>query len=228
VTSRGGRRRASRRRGGGVRASRAAFLLVLVLFVAGACVVGWQSTSAPDLGAAPRGPNDGTTRLEIAATMGRRAAQGLALAPHTVVTLSEQDLSTVLRSSNPDAQQFQDPEARVRDGLVVIDVRTSLGPVGIIAVARVALSLVCPADGAPDVAADVRGISAGRMPLPGFAVSQIRDRISRDIDLHGLLADAQLDPIRPYLDSVAVTGQGVALGFHRPGLLQGQDACSPS
>ena len=202
-----------------------ALLLVAVLIAAGGLLT-WQSTAAPDLGAAPRGPDDGHTRLQIAAVMGRKAAQGLALAPHTVVTLSEKDITTVLRSSIPDPQQFRDPEGRVRDGLVVINVRTKLGPVGITAVGRVALSLVCPADGAPDVAADVNSISAGRMPLPGWAVTQIRDRISRDIDLHGLLADAQLDPIRPYLDSVAVTADGVALGFHRPGLLQGNSPCS--
>ena len=202
-----------------------ALLLVAVLIAAGGLLT-WQSTAAPDLGAAPRGPDDGHTRLQIAAVMGRKAAQGLALAPHTVVTLSEKDITTVLRSSIPDPQQFRDPEGRVRDGLVVIDVRTKLGPVDITAVGRVALSLVCPADGAPDVAADVNSISAGRMPLPGWAVTQIRDRISRDIDLHGLLADAQLDPIRPYLDSVAVTADGVALGFHRPGLLQGNSPCS--
>jgi hypothetical protein len=200
--------------------------ILLVLLVAGAGgVVAWQAASSPDLGAAPRGPDDGHTRLQIAAAMGRKAAQGLAVSPHTVVTLSEQDLTTVLRSSNPAAQQFQDPEARVRDGLVVIDVRTTLGPVSITAVGRVGLGLVCPADGAPDVAADVRDISAGRMPLPGWAVSQIRDRISRDVDLHGLLADAQLDPVRPYLDSVNVTDAGVALGFHRPGLLQPSTTC---
>ena len=202
-----------------------ALLLVAVLIAAGGLLT-WQSTAAPELGAAPRGPDDGHTRLQIAAVMGRKAAQGLALAPHTVVTLSEKDITIVLRSSIPDPQQFQDPEGRVRDGLVVINVRTKLGPVGITAVGRVALSLVCPADGAPDVAADVNSISAGRMPLPGWAVTQIRDRISRDIDLHGLLADAQLDPIRPYLDSVAVTADGVALGFHRPGLLQGNSPCS--
>ena len=202
-----------------------ALLLVAVLIAAGGLLT-WQSTAAPDLGAAPRGPDDGHTRLQIAAVMGRKAAQGLALAPHTVVTLSEKDITTVLRSSIADPQQFRDPEGRVRDGLVVIDVRTKLGPVDITAVGRVALSLVCPADGAPDVAADVNSISAGRMPLPGWAVTQIRDRISRDIDLHGLLADAQLDPIRPYLDSVAVTADGVALGFHRPGLLQGNSPCS--
>jgi hypothetical protein len=201
-------------------------LLLLAALVAGGGVVTWQATAAPDLGAPPRGPDDGHTRLQIAATMGRRAAQGLALAAHTVVTLSEQDITTVLRSSNPDPQHFQDPEGRVRDGVVVIDARTRLGPIGITAVGRVALSLVCPPDGAPDVAADVTSISAGRMPLPGWAVTQIRDRISRDVDLHALLADAQLDPIRPYLDSVAVTADGVALGFHRPGLLQGNSPCS--
>jgi hypothetical protein len=211
-----------------VRPACAVALLLLAVLVAGGGFVTWQSTAAPDLGDAPRGPDDGHTRLQIAATMGRKAAQGLALGPHTVVTLSEKDITTVLRSSIPDPQQFQDPEGRVRDGKVVIDVRTKLGPVGITAVGRVSLSLVCPPDGAPDVAADVDGISAGRMPLPGWAVTQIRDRISRDIDLHALLADAQLDPIRPYLDSVAVTADGVAFGFHRPGLSQGNSPCSSS
>jgi hypothetical protein len=196
----------------------------LVLLVAGVGVLAWLALSLPDLGGPPRGPDDGDTRLALAATMGREAAIGLVRTPHTVVTLSEQDLTTVLRATNPDAQQFQDLEARVRDGQVVIDALTPLGPVTVTAVARVGLSLVCPPDGAPDVAADVRGISAGRLPLPGFAVSQIRDRISRDIDLHSLLADAQLDLIRPYLDSVTVTDSGVALGFHRPALLQ-RSAC---
>jgi hypothetical protein len=200
-------------------------LVLLALVVAGG-VVTWQATAAPDLGPDPRGPDDGHTRLQIATAMGRRAAAGLILSPHTEVTLSEHDLTTVLQSSNPSPQQFQSPEARVRDGLVVIDVRTTLGPVSITAVGRVALSLVCPADGVPDIAADVRDMSAGRMPLPAWAVTQIRDRLSRDIDLHALLADAQLDPIRPYLDSVKVTGTGVALGFHRPGLLQTTNACS--
>jgi hypothetical protein len=197
---------------------------VVLLLLAGVGVAAWLAVSAPDLGAPPRGPDDGDSRLAIAATMGRLAATGLVRSAHTVVTLSEQDLTTVLRASNPDAQQFQDPEARVRDGQVVIDARSPLGPVTVTAVARVELSLICPPDGAPDVAADVRAVSAGRLPLPGFAVSQVRDRISRDVDLHTLLADARLDPIRPYLDSVSVTDGGVALGFHRPALLQ-RGAC---
>jgi hypothetical protein len=225
VSSRCGRRRACRQGERGVRAACAIIVLLLLALVAGTGVVSWQATAAPDLGAAPRGPDDGHTRLEIATAMGHRAAAGLLLSPHTEVTLSEHDLTTVLRSSNPAPQQFQNPEARVRDGLVVIDVRTTLGLVSITAVGRVALSLVCPADGTPDIGADVRDMTAGRMPLPGWAVSQIRDRISRDVDLHALLADAQLDPIRPYLDSVKVTGDGVALGFHRPGLLQPANAC---
>jgi hypothetical protein len=201
-------------------------LLLLLALAGGGGVIIWQATAAPDLGDAPRGPDDGHSRLQIAASMGRKVAQGLLLGPHTVVTLSEQDLTTVLRSSVASAQQFQDPEARVRNGLVVIDARSSLSALTFIAVGRVALSLACPPDGAPDVSAEVQGISAGRMPLPGWAVTQIRDRISQEIDLHGLLADAQLNPIRPYLDSVQVTATGVALGFHRPGLqLQSGNAC---
>jgi len=225
VSSPARRRRARRREFGGARRAVAVVLLVVVALALAGVVVTWQALAAPDLGAAPRGPDDGHTRLAIAAAMGRKAATGLALAPHTVVTLSEQDLTTVLEDSNPDPQHFQDPEGRVRDGLVVIDVRTALGPLTVTAVARVALTLVCPPDGAPDISADVRDISAGRMPLPGFAVQQIRDRISRDVDLHALLSDAQLDPVRPYLDSVQVTGDGVALGFHRPGLLQSNSPC---
>jgi hypothetical protein len=225
VNSPARRRRAGLRDESGARRAVFVVLVVLLALVAAGGLVTWRALAAPELGDAPRGPDDGHSRLAIAAAMGRQAAAGLALAPHTVVTLSEQDLTTVLKDSNPDPQHFQDPEARVRDGLVVIDVRTALGPMNITAVAEVALTLVCPPDGAPDIAADVRDISAGRMPLPSFAVSQIRDRISKDVDMHGLLADAQLDPIRPYLDTVKVTDAGVALGFHRPGLLQSGSAC---
>ena len=180
-----------------MRAGGVVALLVVLVLIAGGAMLTWRAAAAPELGAPPRGPDDGHTRLEIAAAMGRKAAQGLALGPHTVVTLSEKDLTTVLRSSISDAQQFQDPEARVRDGLVVIDVRTRLGPMDITAVGQAALSLVCPADGAPDVAADVRSISAGRMPLPGWAMSQVRDRIGRGgLDIHGRRDDRGFAAVR--------------------------------
>ena len=207
---------------------RLALLLVVVAVAAAAALLGVSATAAPDLGDAPRGPADGPDQPTIAATLGTRLATALLVQPTALASLSEADLTVIVRAGNPHPDSFGDPEARVRDGLVVVDGATDVGPLHVTAVGRFAVSLVHDADGTPDIAAALREVDAGKLTLPGF----VRDRLASDLEASAgigrvLSSAPSLFRLRPFLDCVAVSADSVVLGFHRPGSAPAPGACAP-
>jgi len=216
-----------RRRQTGLGRGCAILIGAAVVFLALVGIVILRATATPDLGLPPRGPDHGQDQRSIAVSMAERLAPGLLLAPHATVTLSEQDVTVILRENDPEPDRFRDPEARFRDGKVVIDAHTSLGPVNIVAVGRVALILVSGNGQPPDVSVDIAEIDAGNLTLPGFIRDAIRQRIESSVTLNGVFgSDPRLSQLRPYLDCVAVSSDSVVLGFHRPGAAADPQGCA--
>jgi hypothetical protein len=197
----------------------------VVLLIAGG-VLSAVALSTPDLGAPPGGRDDGGSEAAIATAVAANLAAQLVVRTHAVVTLSEHDLTVLVRENNPNPERVVDPQARVRDGLVVIDARTPFGPFTVDAVVRVALLLSTGADGLPKVAAEFRAVQLGGLGLPGFAARALQDRIQQTFDLQDLLSSNQaLRLARSSLDCVGIGGGVVRLGFHRPGLAQAPGDC---
>jgi len=185
-----------------------------------------MALSTPDLGALPAGANDGATEQAIAATVAAELGAGLLSGPHTVVRLSEHDLTVLVRQNNPNPARFQDAQARIRDGLVVVDARTAVGPFTVDAVARLALVLSTGADGLPRIGAEFRAVQVGGLGLPDFAAHAVQDRIQQAFDLQDLLAsNSVLRLARSSLDCVGVGDDGVRLGFHRLGVAAAPGDC---
>lgn len=201
-------------------------LLLVVLLVAGGAVLWVEAGTTPDLGPPPRGPDDGSSVLTVGATLAARLAPELAIAGHATVSLSERDLTVIARQENPEPDRIHDPEVRIRDGLVVIDARTDLGPVGIAAVGRFRLHLVTDPDGRPDIGLSVVDVQAGRIPLPGLIRDLLERRIRDSLGFGGILQATPLSRFRADLDCVAVLPSAVVLGFHRPGTPADPTGCT--
>lgn len=202
-----------RRRRGCVWAVAGLAVAVAIIGVMAAMALG-----SPDLGALPGGSDDGDTEVAIAAHLGASLAAQLALGEHGVITLSEHDLTVLVRDNNPNPARFQQPNARIRGGLVVIDARTPVGPISVDAVGKLALSRTVGADGLPQVSATFTAVQVGGLGLPDFAARAVQDRIQRAFDLQDVLASNDILRLaRTDLDCVAVASAGVRLGFHRPG-----------
>jgi len=208
--------------------SRGCLILLVPLVVVAALggILGTLALSSPDLGARPGGRDDGDSELAIATAVATELAAQLVAGSHAVVTLSEHDLTVLVRENNPNPTRLRDPQARVRDGLVVIDARTSVGPFSVDAVGKVALLLTQGSDGLPRVAAEFRAVQLGGLGLPDFAARAVQDRIQQALDLQDLLASNQaLRLARRSLDCVSVAADGVRLGFHRPGVAPAPGDC---
>src|SRR4029077_1758562 len=184
---------ASSRRGGGDQRGSIAGKLFLLLLIAGLVTAGvftLRAAGTPDLGDPPQGPVDGGTAAAIAVALAARAGPELLVAPTAEVSLSEQDLTVIVREANPRPDSFHDPLARVRDGLVVVDGAASVGPLHITAVGRFALSLVEDPDGLPDIAVALRAVDAGQLSLPGFARDWLAPRVDDTAAIGRILASA--------------------------------------
>ncbi len=195
-----------------------ALVAVLVAILALVGALGALALSTPDLGAPPDGADHGDTQQAIATTMAAALVAQLAAGPHGVIALSEHDLTVLVRDNNPNSQRYQNPQARVRADLVVIDAHTPVGPFTVDAVAKLALSRTTGTDGLPQVTATFRAVQVGGLGLPDFAARAVQDRVQQAFDLQDVLAsNSILSLARRELDCVAVTGGEVRLGFHRPG-----------
>jgi hypothetical protein len=194
-------------------------LLLAAVPLVAVVVLAAIALAAPDLGPAPGGSNDGDTQDAIVAAMATSLGEQLLLRQHGVITLSEHDLTVLVRENNPDPSRFQNPEARIRRGLVVIDAHTKVGPFTVDAVGKLSLSRTVGADSEPPrVTATFEAVEVGGLGLPDFAAKAVQDRIQQAFDLQDVLASNQyLSLARSNLDCVLVASDGVRLGFHRPG-----------
>ena len=203
----------------------------LIVLIAGALLMigGFaylRASGTPDLGPAPDGQLDGSDEHSIAVAMATKLAPALVLAPHATATLSERDLTVLVRQHDPDPTRFRDPEVRARDGRLLLSARTSLGPFDVLAVGRLRLSLIGGAGGDPDIRVDIEEVDAGNLTLPEVARARIEDRIQTSSSLRGVLSSSpELTRLRPYLDCVRVAPDGVVLGFHRPGTSSDPGGC---
>lgn len=184
-----------------------------------------RAVSRPDLGPGPAGARHGGTPEAIATALAGDLVRALVSQAHAVTILTERDLTVIARARNPNPSRFHDPEARVRDGQVVIDASSSLGPFDVVTVARSRLSL----SPAGDISADVGSVEVGTLPVPDWARGTLDPWSPRALPLDRLLdTNPVLGSLRQDLDCVAVEDDGVHLGAHRPGAAPDPSACGPA
>jgi len=188
-------------------------LLALLLLAVAALVLLVRLTGTPDLGAAPAGPADGSTALNIAATLAVRVGEDLAEpgATGATVVVSEQDLSILAVIDNPDPQALGDLQVRARGGHLWVSADSHLGPFPAVVTARLDLAFH---PGAP-VTATIAEVDVGDQEIPGFLSSAVDPQVASTFSLTPLLTGSELSQFG--LECVTVVaGRGVELGFREP------------
>jgi hypothetical protein len=196
-----------------------AALIVISIFV------GSRALAAPDLGPAPGGTAHGSSEAVIAAALGGEAATQLLGKEHAVVSVSERDLTVIANARNPSPVRFRNPQARIRNGNVVVSADTSVGPFGVTAVATFQL-LFSNASGTTQVTAHAIDYTVGQLGIPGFIGDRLDPRGSATLNLTALFAsNPALELLSQAMDCVAVHSDGVHIGFHRPGVSPSTATC---
>jgi hypothetical protein len=199
-------------------------ILAIVLVVAG-IFAGMRVLAAPDLGPPPGGTAHGSTESVIAAALAGAAGTELVSGPHAVVMLSERDLTVIALARNPSPQRFRNPQARIRNGDIVVSAESSVGPLGVTAVAR--FTLVFSEDGgAPQITARAVDYEVGQLGLPGWVSDRLDPRGSATLNLGTLFAaNPVLETLSQSMECVSVKADGVHVGFHRPGASADPSRC---
>lgn len=218
-------RRARRGQAGLVRGCCLGVLLLTVLAV-GAAVLATRALAAPDLGAAPGGTAHGNSEVVVAAVLAGEAAAQLITGPHAVVVLSEHDLTVIAQARNPSPEKYRNPQARIRNGDVLVSADTDLGPLGVTAVAAYRLSLSATGS-ATQVSAQPVAYEVGQVSIPGFVGDWLNPHTAATVNLTTLFAsNAALEILSRALDCLSVQPDGVHVGFHRPGSGASDPACT--
>ncbi|HZB98144.1 MAG TPA: hypothetical protein VE219_06060 [Candidatus Sulfotelmatobacter sp.] len=201
-------------------------LALLAVIVIGGGYLGFRALATPDLGPPPDGADDGSSQQEIAATLAARIAAGLLVSPHTIAVVSERDLTVIARTRNPEPSRYQDPDARVRDGQLLLSAVDNVGPVHLTTVAHVKVQLQNAASNASRLVGNVTGVDVGTLPIPSWAREMYDRRTTSAFNLEPVLNGIPLlEKLRSSLECAAVAGDGLHLGFHRPGTDPQFDAC---
>ncbi len=200
-------------------------LILLVVVVVGTVVIGQRALAAPELGPPPGGTSHGTSDAVIAAALAGDAATQLLTREHAVVTLSERDLTVIAMTRDPSPDRFRNPQARVRNGNIVVSADTSIGPFGVTAVATFQL-LFSNASGTTQITAQAVDYAVGQLGIPGFLGDRLDPRGSSSLNLTALFAtNPALELLSRAMDCVSVQPDGVHVGFHRPGLTPATGLC---
>lgn len=201
-------------------------LILLAAVVVATVVLASQALAAPDLGAAPGGTAHGSSEAVIAAALGGDAATQLLTKEHAMVSLSERDLTVIANARNPSPDRYRNPQARIRNGDIVVTADTNVGPFGVTAVATFQLT-VSNASGAVQVTAQAVQYAVGQLGIPGFIGDRVDPRASSSINLTALFAsNPALEILSRALDCLSVQPDGVHVGFHRPGSGASDPACT--
>ncbi len=201
-------------------------LIIVATLTVISVIVGSRALAAPDLGAPPGGTSHGSDEAIIAAALGGQAATQLLGSEHAVVSLSERDLTVIANARNPSPARYRNPQARIRNGNVVVSADTSVGPFGVTAVATFQL-LFSTASGATQITAHAVDYSVGQLGIPGFIGDRLDPRGSATLNLTALFAsNPALELLSQAMDCVAVHSDGVHIGFHRPGVTPSTAVCA--
>lgn len=201
------------------------FIPVFALIVA----VVIKTFSAPDLGPPPGGVSDGSTGSEIGGALAAKLAGGLEAQPHAAVTLSERDLTVLIREYNPDPQHLTSPSARVRGGALVVDAQRSFGPFGVTIVTTLSVGLTTRPDSSSAINAQIADISLGQLSIPSWIRGLYAPSGSLGSSLDQLFAaNPVLAGLRTNLDCLALVHDGVRLSVHRPGYPAEPEQCADS
>ena len=183
------------------------------------------SLAAPDLGAPPGGTAHGSSEAVIAAALGGDAATQLVAKEHAVVVLSERDLSVIANARNPSPDRFRNPQARIRNGDVVVSADTSFGPFGVTAVVSYRLQF-SNTPGASQVSWQAVDYAVGQLGIPGWIGDRFNPRGSASLNISTLFgSNPVLEALSESMDCVAVHSDGVHIGFHRPGVGAAASTC---
>ncbi|GAC1338070.1 MAG: hypothetical protein NVSMB29_03330 [Candidatus Dormibacteria bacterium] len=185
-----------------------------------------RGLAAPALGAPPGGPAHGTNDLEIGATLAPQLVRALELHPHAVVVLSEQDLSVLARTHNPNPDQYRDPEVRIRQGRLVVSSLTTVAGQAVTGLARLEVQLVDQSAAPRRIDTRVAEVDVGQLPIPEWARSALSLPSDRAVDPSLVLqGNPTLRQLAGFLDCVGVAADGLRVGFHRPGTAPDPAGC---
>jgi hypothetical protein len=191
-------------------------LALVVVLVASTVFVTVRALAAPDLGPLPAGTAHGDSEAVVAAALAGDATTQLVTGEHAVVILSERDLTVIAQARNPSPDRFRNPQARIRDGDVVVSADTSVGPFGVTAVAKFQL-ILSDTPSATKITAQAVDYEVGQLGVPGFVGDRLDPRGSATLNLTALFAsNPVLETLSQSMDCLSVQPDGVHVGFHRP------------
>ena len=207
-----------------------ALVFVAVAVVGAAILLAVRATAAPDLGAAPRGPNDGDGQTAIAVKLAAELVPQLLLSSDGTVTLSEQDL-TVLANEHG-AGGLSGATVRARAGQLVVSGQRPFGPFTLTPVAHLTVALDRTSS-PPRLTTQVDRFEVGQLGVPGFIRDRLLGSLSSSIDLGRLFGGVPaLQALEGNIECAAVidgdTGQqaGLRIGVHRPDAVANTAVCS--
>lgn len=170
--------------------------------------------AAPDLGAAPRGPDDGENETAISLNLGAQVVAQLLTQPHATVTLSEHDL-TILVGQHV-ANTLSDATVRTRAGRIVISGQHPFGPFTVTPAAYLAVSLDTTKE-PPSLSSQIVQLDLGQLGLPGFIKDRILGSLASSIDLDRVFnGSPALKALRANLECLTVVDGGLRFGVHSP------------
>ncbi len=197
-------------------------LLLVVIGVTAFCAD--RALAAPDLGAPPAGPDDGSGQTQIAVTLGVQLAAKLIATPHGAVTLSERDLTVLAQAHNPHPDRYTNLTVRARDKLLVISADDHFGPFKITPVLHVTLAL--QGSNASDVAVHAQQLDVGQLPLPGGIRDHFLGELPSVVSIPSLFgANQALQALSSNIECVLVSPGGLVIGVHRPGTPADSSTC---
>ncbi|MBV8526715.1 MAG: hypothetical protein JOZ75_00210 [Candidatus Dormibacteraeota bacterium] len=207
-----------------------ALVVVGVVVVAAAIFLAVRATAAPDLGAAPSGPDDGDGQTAIAVRLAAELVPQLLLNANGTVTLSEQDL-TVLANEHG-AGGLSGATVRARNGQLVVSGQHPFGPFTVTPVAHLSVALDTTGS-PPKLTTQVEQFEVGQLGVPGFVRDRMLGSLSSSVDLGQVFGGTPaLQALEGNIECAAVVDgdsgsqAGLRIGVHRPGAAANTAVCT--
>ena len=200
-------------------------LVLVVVALAGSAFLADRAIAAPELGAAPLGPDHGDSQAAVATASGMQLTAELTAQPHGVVVLSEHDLTVIAAERNPHPDALHNIAARLRNGQVVVSAEHPVGPFTVIPVARLSLSLD-QSGSTPAVRVQLVEVDIGELTVPGFLRDWLAGSLGPSLPIDQIFnSTPALQSVRDNLECIVVAADGVRIGVHRPGTTPDPAVC---